>query len=79
KKLKRTHNWKNMIMYKKTQAESRKIIREVKKEYWRMFCDEIGKNTPVEEVWNMIKNMSGVRREYDYPVLNIGEKNRSKR
>ncbi len=63
-----------MIMYKKTQAKTRKIIREVKKEYWRMFCDEIGKNTPVEEVWNMIKKMSGVRREYDYPVLNIGEK-----
>ncbi len=39
-----------------------------------MFCDEIGKNTPVEEVWNMIKKMSGVRREYDYPVLNIGGK-----
>ncbi len=37
KKLKRTHNWKNMIMYKKTQAETRTIIREVKKEYWRMF------------------------------------------
>ncbi len=45
KKLKRTHNWQNMIMYKKTQAETRKIIREVKKEYRRMFCDEIGKNT----------------------------------
>ncbi len=74
KKLKRTHNWENMIMYKKSQAETRKIIREVKKEYWRMFCDEIGKNTPVEEVWNMIKKMSGVRREYDYPVLNIGGK-----
>lgn len=44
----------------------------MKKEYWRLFCEEIGKSTPVEEVWSMIKKMSGIRREYDYPVLSTG-------
>ncbi len=73
KVLRKTHNWENMIIYKKTQAETRKIIREVKKEYWRVYCEEIGKSTQVEEVWNMIKKMSGIRREYEYPVLNIEE------
>lgn len=31
KVLRKTHNWENMIIYKKTQAETRKIIREVKR------------------------------------------------
>lgn len=70
--LKKMHNWENILIYKKTQAETRRTIKEVKKEHWRSFCEEIGKNTPIEEVWSMIKKMSGIQREYDYPVLNIG-------
>lgn len=63
-----------MIIYKKAQAETRRTIREVKKEYWRAYCEEIGKNnTPIGEVWSMIKKMSGIRREYEYPVLRSGE------
>lgn len=71
--LRKTHNWENMIIYKKAQAETRRTIREMKKKYWRSYCEEIGKNTPIEEVWSMIKKMSGLRREYEYPVLCIGE------
>ncbi|KAK6328902.1 hypothetical protein J4Q44_G00008800 [Coregonus suidteri] len=37
------------------------------------FCDTIGRETPVGEVWGVIKRMSGVRREWDYPVLTSGE------
>ena len=56
-------------MYKQMQARVRKIIREAKRKYWRQYCDTIGKSTPIDEVWGMIKKMSGVRREWGYPVL----------
>lgn len=43
-----------------------------KRKYWRGFCSSIGRTTPVGEVWGMIKKMSGIRREWDYPVLVSG-------
>ena len=56
-------------MYKQMQAWERKIIRDAKRKYWRQYCDTIGKSTPFDEVWGMIKKMSVVRRESGYPVL----------
>lgn len=35
------------------------------------YCDEIGKNTPVEEVWGMIKKMKGIQKCNGYPVLSM--------
>ena len=47
--------------------------RQAKRSCWRRFCDTIGRPTPVGEVRRMIKRMSGVRREWDYPVLTRGK------
>lgn len=35
------------------------------------YCDEIGKNTPVEEVWGMIKKMKGIQKSNGCPVLSM--------
>ena len=51
----------------------RRTICQAKRSRWRRFCDTIGRATPVGEVWGMIKRMSGVRREWDYPVLTSGK------
>lgn len=67
--VKKTHNFQDLIEYKKAQAEVRKIVRKAKKEYWMAYCDDIGKNTPVEEVWGMIKKMKGIQKSNGYPVL----------
>ena len=69
KRFKKSFNSNNLIMYKQMQAQVRKIIREAKRKYWRQYCDTIGKGTPIDEGWAMIKKMSGVRREWGYPVL----------
>jgi len=71
--LRRTHNFQNLIKYKETQAKARRIIRKAKKQSWQTFCNKIGRTTPVGDVWNMIKGMQGIRREWKYPILKMGE------
>ena len=48
-------------------------MRKAKRQSWRTFCDKIGRSTPVGDVWGMIKSMRGIRREWQYPVLKLGE------
>ena len=67
--LKRTHNFQNLIQYKKAQAIVRRTIRQAKRKSWQAFCEKIGRSTPVGEVWGMVKKMGGDRREWFYPVL----------
>ena len=69
RELKRTHNFQNLIQYKRAQAIVRRTIRQAKKTSWQAFCEKIGRTTPIGEVWGMIKKMGGNRREWDYPVL----------
>ena len=69
--LKRMHNFQHQIQYK--QALVKRTIRQAKRSCWCQFCDTIGSVTPVGVVWVMIKRMSGVRREWDYPVLTSGK------
>jgi hypothetical protein len=38
-----------------------------------MLASVLGRATPVGKLWWMMKRMSGVRREWDYPVLTSGE------
>ena len=66
KKLKKSFNLNNLIMYKQMQARVRKIISEAKRKCWRQYCDTIGKSTPIDEVWGMIQKMSGVRRVLEH-------------
>ncbi len=40
-----------------------------KKVYWRKYCNTVGRETHVNEVWGMIKRMNGIRREHGYPIL----------
>ncbi|XP_060792618.1 piggyBac transposable element-derived protein 4-like [Neoarius graeffei] len=72
--LKRIHNVQSLIDYKQQQVVVRKAVKQAKKEYWRKFCDSIGRTTPIERVWGMIKKMKGNGKEYEYPMLVDGEK-----
>ncbi len=69
KLVKNTHNMQHLIQYKKAQANVRRTVRQAKRASWRKFCNEIGRSTPVCEVWGMIKRMGGVRREWEIPVI----------
>uniref|UniRef100_A0A3P9LEU6 Reverse transcriptase domain-containing protein n=1 Tax=Oryzias latipes TaxID=8090 RepID=A0A3P9LEU6_ORYLA len=73
KLLKRTHTYENLLNYKRLCAQARRTIKKEKREYWRAFCDKIGRTTPVNTVWGMIRKMKGIRRELQYPVLKMGD------
>lgn len=54
------------------QAVVRSTIRDANMEYWKKFFDSIYSKTPVERVWRMIRRMSGVKKDIEYPVM-MGE------
>ncbi len=48
-------------------------IKEAKKQSWREYCSKIVRATPVGEVWGIIKSMRGIKKEWQYPLLKVGE------
>ncbi len=71
--LRRTHNFQNLIKYKQAQAKVSRVIYKAKRQSWQTFCNKILRSTPVGEVWSMIKSMRGIRKEWQYPILKMGE------
>lgn len=73
KNLKKNHSFMNFMEYKKLQAKVRRTVKNAKKEYWRGFCNSVGRETKIQNVWSMIKRMNGIKKEYGYPILKDGE------
>jgi len=71
--LKTTHTFQHLIEYKRAQAMVRQHVRKAKREYWRKFCDSLGRTTPIEKDWGMIRKMRGNGWEYGYPVIIDGD------
>lgn len=69
RQVKRSLNMQCLFQYKKAQAVVRRTIQQAKRKIWRNFCTKIGRTTPVEEVWDMIKRMGGDRREWNIWLL----------
>ncbi len=59
KQLRENMSMSNLVEYKKARAKTRRIIKNAKREGWREFCSTIGKDTPMDKIWNMLRNMSG--------------------
>lgn len=73
KQLKRPHTMQNFIKCKKAGAMVRRTVRQATRASWNTFCDNIGRTTPVKKIWGMIKRMSRIRRQWDYPLLELEE------
>lgn len=69
RKVKGSFSFNNLIEYKKTQAEVRRAMRKTKRNYWKQFCNNIGRETHISQVWGMIRRMGGIRREYTLPAI----------
>lgn len=59
----------NLIDYQRKKAMARKIIKSSKKNAWRQFCPSIGREIDLNNVWSMIKKMTGKRKSVKIPVL----------
>ncbi|MGL5578150.1 MAG: RNA-directed DNA polymerase, partial [Fusobacteriaceae bacterium] len=47
----------------------RRVIRTAKRTYWREFCNRIGEEIDINDLWAMIRKMGGIQRNYNIPVL----------
>ncbi|CAL4222396.1 unnamed protein product, partial [Meganyctiphanes norvegica] len=61
----------SFIVYKKAQAEARKIIRAAKRKTWREFVSRINRGTTSTEVWNTIRAIKGRRSRVGARYLRI--------
>lgn len=59
----------DFINYKRAPAIVRREIRRAKKNYWREFCNKIGVEIEINELWGMIRKMGGIQRNTSIPVL----------
>lgn len=67
--LRKTLTSDNLLDYQNKKALARRIIKEAKRESWREFCSSIGRETSLNQVWMMIKKMTGRYIPPHIPVL----------
>ncbi|XP_063075987.1 RNA-directed DNA polymerase from mobile element jockey [Engraulis encrasicolus] len=73
RKVKSSFSFADLVEYKKAQATVRRVIRKAKRERWGAFCNTIGRDTSITEVWGMIRRMGGIRREYSLPAIHFNK------
>ncbi len=69
KKARKSVLFSEYINFKRAQAIVRREVRKAKRNYWIEFCNRIGEEIEINEVWNMIRKMGGVQRNNNIPVL----------
>ena len=69
KQLKKQHNLETLVQYKRAQAVVRKTVKTAKRACWRKYCNKIGRETALAEVWGMTRKMNGIKSKYEIPVL----------
>ena len=68
-KLKKYPMLENVVEYKRLRAVARKVIKGEKRNSWRAFCEQIGPETPVGQLWSAVHKMSGKYKSRSIPVL----------
>lgn len=58
-----------LVQYKRSQAVVRRTVRAAKRACWRQYCNEIGREVRLSDIWGMIRKMSGIRRSTTIPIL----------
>lgn len=53
-KYKNNSNLSNLIQYKKTDANTKKLLKATKRESWKNYCLSLNKNTPIKVIWQKV-------------------------
>ncbi|XDV45291.1 hypothetical protein PO909_013411, partial [Leuciscus waleckii] len=69
RRIKQINLFEDFIYYKRALAEVRRIVRTAKKKYWRDWCNSIGGDVDISEMWGSIRKMGGIYRNHVIPVL----------
>lgn len=52
----------------------KRVVKGAKRAYWRGYCDTLGRQTSIGQVWGTIKRMSGNNKSFRYPVMKNGDR-----
>ena len=63
RKLKKINSQDTLIEYNRAQAVVRRTIRKQKRTFWRQYCNSIGREVQLSDVWGMIRRMGGYQTE----------------
>lgn len=47
----------NFVLYKKTCAETKKLLKAKAKQSWKNFCEQLNKDTPPSKIWQSIRTI----------------------
>lgn len=61
-------NLENLLAYKKQDANTKKFIKNTKRQSWRNFCRNLNKNTPIKTVWHNLNKYKN-RRQQNYIMI----------
>ena len=59
----------HVIEYERLTADIWEVIKGGKKESWHRLCDTSGTETTSKQIWSMIHQMLGIKRDLPIPVL----------
>ena len=59
RKFMRTGKYEDLCEYKQKKASAQRVIRQAKMNYWRNYCKNMNRFTPVAQIWRKIRRMRG--------------------
>jgi len=63
KALRKTNNIANQIEFKKCKAKLKFLLTRAKKVYWDKFCAGMSRQTKLNNVWNTVNKLKGIKSE----------------
>ena len=73
-KMNKTFKLEDCIQYRKYKADCQRTIRNARKTHWQEYCSSINSDTKINTIWKTLKNMSGVRSNFQIPNIREGDK-----
>ena len=73
----RNRTEENLIIRNRERAKTQRIIRTAKRTSWQLYISKLTSSTPLSQIWQMVRRLSGKRTQATIPILRIpGNNNR---
>ena len=59
----------NLIIKNRERARTQQIIRRAKRESWQRFLSQLSVSTPLSQIWNLVRRLSGKRCHPSIPII----------
>ena len=67
----RNRTEENLIIRNRERAKTQRIIRTAKRTSWQLYISKLTSSTPLSQIWQMIRRLSGKRTQSSIPILSI--------